>query len=51
MAIIIHYVLIKPMYVSFYWSANTGVSVCRSPLENVTYEFGPSQLILFVLFG
>ena len=27
------------MNVSFCWAANTGVSTCRSPLENVTNEF------------
>ena len=27
------------MYINPYWSANTGASVCWSPLENVAYEF------------
>ena len=29
----------KYMTVTLCWSANTGVSMCRSPSENVTYEF------------
>ena len=27
------------MNVSFWWPANAGVSMCRSPWENITYEF------------
>ena len=27
------------LYVSFCWSTNTGVSICRSPWENVAYDF------------
>ena len=34
------------MNARFYWSGNTGVSVDRSPQENVTYEFIPSFLVV-----
>ena len=30
---------LRTEYVSFCWSANTGVSMCRSTLNNVAYEF------------
>ena len=36
----------------FFCSANIGVSMCRSPLENITYEFVlGAQHILLILFG
>ena len=40
--------LLKADYVSFWWSASTGISNCWSPLENVAYEF---VLTLLVLLG
>ena len=42
------------MNISFCWSANTGVSICMSPLENVANEFvltSPAVPILHALFG
>ena len=43
----------EPMYVNLCWSANTGVSICRSPEKNVTwvrsYLYSSTQHVLFVL--
>ena len=33
----------KSLLVSSHWATNNGMSVCRSPLENVAYEFVPAS--------
>ena len=39
-------VCIELMTVSFCWLTNTGVSICRSPPENVAYEFILTSLVV-----
>ena len=43
-------VLTKLMNVRFSWSAHTGVSMCRSPLENVAYQFFFASLAVLSTF-